>query len=236
LRKALEALIELQEIDRQLYELYKAKGDLPQKVESLLDESEKLGQELLKMTTESSEKAARKSSIQNEIAIFKDRLKRYESQLYQVKTNKEYDAITLETENTQKLIDDLELEKIAIEYREADLITQIADLEQKRAETIKSHAEHQTVLQEMMQKTASQEQGLLGRRGRVLPGLNRQITSSYERIRLAKSGVAVAYLRDGSCSECSTRIPPQRSMEIRNMDTLFYCEVCGRILVWRTEE
>jgi uncharacterized protein len=236
LRKALEALIELQEIDRQLYELYKAKGDLPQKVESLLDESEKLGQELLKMTTENSEKAARKNSILTEIAILKDKLKRYESQLYQVKTNKEYDAITLETENTQKLIDDLELEKIAIEYREADLTTQIAELEQKRAETIKSHGEHQTVLQEMMQKTSNQEQDLLGRRERVLPGLNRQITSSYERIRLAKSGVAVAYLRDGSCSECSTRIPPQRSMEIRNMDTLFYCEVCGRILVWRSEE
>ncbi|HQG46666.1 MAG TPA: hypothetical protein PLG50_13490, partial [bacterium] len=47
-----------------------------------------------------------------------------------------------------------------------------------------------------------------------------------------RGGIAVAFLKDGSCSECSTRIPPQRGLEIRMMNHIYLCEVCGRIMLY----
>ena len=235
MRKALETLIELQEIDRQLHQLYKEKGDLPQKVEILNVELEKIKQELAQKQQESAEKSAHKNTNLVEIDALEERIKKYGKQLFQVKNNKEYDAITTETENTQNMIDDYKLANMAIEDREKELSVHIAQLQEKYEELTVNLDETQTALQKMQEKTQAQEQSLLSAREKVLSALSRPVISTYERIRIGKGGIAVAFLKDGSCSECSTRIPPQRSMEIRNMDTLFYCEVCGRILVWRQE-
>ena len=56
--------------------------------------------------------------------------------------------------------------------------------------------------------------------------------NTYERIRVAKKGMAVAYCNGGVCSGCFSFIPPQKVVEIRNMKRLYHCESCGRILVW----
>jgi predicted nucleic acid-binding Zn-ribbon protein len=90
-------------------------------------------------------------------------------------------------------------------------------------------------LDKMLLQTREEEETFLKKRELVTKGISRPILSTYDRIRKARGGVAIAMLKNGSCSECSSRIPPQRGLEIRMMDRLHFCEVCGRILVWRPE-
>ena len=87
-----------------------------------------------------------------------------------------------------------------------------------------------------MATTRDEEHKLFREREETVKGLPRQILSTYNRIRSGRGGVALAMLRDGACSECSSRIPPQRGLEIRQMDKLYLCEVCGRIMIWLPEE
>jgi predicted nucleic acid-binding Zn-ribbon protein len=54
----------------------------------------------------------------------------------------------------------------------------------------------------------------------------------YERIAKAKEGIAVAPIKKSSCGGCFSAIPPQKIVEIRELNRLFTCEYCGRILVW----
>ncbi len=90
-------------------------------------------------------------------------------------------------------------------------------------------------LDAMLAVTQEQEERLRLRRQEIAGALTRPIYSTYERIRQGRSGIAVAYLKDGSCSQCSTRIPPQRGLEIRMMNRVYLCEVCGRIMLWDPE-
>ena len=108
MQKTLYSLIELQEIDLKLDKVEEERGDLPsivQKIKSTLKEKENL----LHEQKESIKKFKVESkSMETELGSLKEQLKKYEGQLYQVKTNKEYDAIANETENVKKKIDELE--------------------------------------------------------------------------------------------------------------------------------
>ena len=83
-----------------------------------------------------------------------------------------------------------------------------------------------------MAETEKDEAALQDRRGKIVRKITPRILSSYERIRKAKNGTAVAPVIRNACGGCFKSLPPQRILEIRQMDRMYLCEVCGRILVW----
>lgn len=235
LKKALEALIKLQDIDWQLQKLMNQKGDLPQKVESLRAELAEKERQLANLKNEISEKETRKKDLKIAVQDHKARLKKYQSQLYQVKNNKEYDAITVEIDDTQAKIDQNEFEILEIEESEESLQKAVAELEQQYSALEKSLEENKKELDVRMAKTHDEENALNRDRELVLVDLPKPVLNHYERIRKGRGGMAIALLQMGACSGCSSRIPPQRAMEVRNMNEMHLCETCGRILVWRPD-
>jgi len=236
LRKVLDKLIELQEIDGQLLKLEEARGDLPQKVNELASEINDITDKIKQKKQEKKEKESRKMAADGETSLLKEKFKKYQNQLYQVKTNKEYDAMTIEIDNCENKIDELEFEFLELEEELAKLDTEISEAETSLNEHKQLLEENEKHLSEMMEKTKEKEKVLKEQREKMIKGISRPLLTTYDRIRLNRGGRALAYLSNGSCSDCSTRIPPQRGMEIRMMDTIYYCEVCGRILVWQPED
>ncbi len=236
MRKVLDKLIELQDIDGQLLKLEEAKGDLPQKVNELVSEIDDIAKNLDQKKQDKKEKESRKLAVDGEISLLKEKLKKYQNQLYQVKTNKEYDAMTLEIENCEKKIDKLEYEFLELEEEVNNLENVISETEKTLDERKQMLQKKEKHLSEMIEQTKEKEKVLKDQREKMIVGISRPLLATYDRIRLNRSGRALAYLSNGSCSDCSTRIPPQRGMDIRMMDTIYYCEVCGRILVWKPED
>lgn len=235
MRKVLEALIGLNEIDSELSGIEREKGDLPQKVDLLTKKVENLEKQLETAQTGKSEREIRLKEIQENLILLKEKLKKYEKQLFQVKNNKEYDAITMETENTQQDIDNLTLEEMELDEAVENDKVKINELQEQLLEMKKNLDEHNKELKVMLGRTQEQEANLTKKRNSILKVLPRQIVSTYERIRIAKNSSAIAFLKNGACNACSSRIPPQRGLEIRLMDKIFMCEVCGRIMVWKEE-
>ncbi|HPG41316.1 MAG TPA: hypothetical protein PLP19_18690 [bacterium] len=236
MHKILDKLIELQDVDIQLKELAEARGDLPQRVNELKMQVEKTKSDLAFKKQEKKDKQSRKFAIDGNTSLLKEKLKKYQNQLYQVKNNKEYDAITLEIENCKKEIDALEYESLELDEATNSIDQQIGELEKMLETLVQETQENEKILNEMLAKTEQQENILKDKRTEITRDINRPLLNTYDRIRLNRGGRALSYLTHGSCNECSSRIPPQRGMEIRMMDKLFFCEVCGRILVWRQEE
>ena len=235
MRKALETLNDLQEIDFELKKLEKVKGDLPQKVESLNEEVKQLVESIKskRQALEENEKAKR--NAENEVALLKERLAKYRKQLYQVHTNREYDAITSEIETTEKSLDQKEFELLEREEDENNLQEEIVNAEETLGQQTQVLKEMKIELEKRLAVTNNTQVKLSSQRKNVTNRLSPQLLSNYERILSGRNGVALAHLVDGACSECSSRIPPQRAMEIRQMNRIYICEVCGRILVWRPE-
>jgi len=232
LRETLAALIHLQDIDCELRALEQSKGDLPQRIAALTQEITRFEESITAKKGELAASRRERDSGALEVAYLREQLKKYQNQLYQVKNNKEYDAITVEIETTEKNIEAREFQMLEMEEKEKVLQAEIEALQPVLAETQQQRGEAQNRLDAMLAVTREKEEILQARRQETLATLPKPIYSTYERTRIGRGGIAVAFLKDGSCSECSTRIPPQRGLEIRMMNHIYLCEVCGRIMLY----
>jgi uncharacterized protein len=235
LRETFSALMKLQEVDCRLRELNMIKGDLPQRVETLREEIQTLVQQKDEIEAQWHAMLKEQQHGRDEVVLLREKLKRYQTQLYQVKNNREYDAITVEIEVAEKEIEALELKDLEADELLQKLRQQQDELAPRIKEMEGQLVEAESILEKTLAVTRDEEQGLGVRRGELLRGLTRPMISTYDRIRQGRGGVALALLKEGACSECSSRIPPQRGLEIRQMDKLFLCEVCGRIMIWSPE-
>jgi len=235
LRDALQALIALQKIDCQLQKLEQSKGDLPQKLDAQALELQALEAKLATKREECKKQKSHKSNSDEQVLGLREKLKKYRAQLYQVKNNREYDAITAEIESAEQSLEETEFAALESEEASHGLESEMNELSQEIDRMKGQSAELQLQLNELLAKTRDQEAALLEQRKHVLPRISKPLLNTYERIRGGRGGMAMAMLKDGACSECSSRIPPQRGLEIRMMDKLYWCETCGRILVWIPE-
>lgn len=227
----LKILYELQIIDDQLDELEELRGDLPHTVEDL-----ELKIKSLKHDTEEKE-LVRKQSLEKreeneeEVEKLKANQKKFKAQLYQVRNNKEYDALTKEIDNSEEQINKLEAENNALadasKGSAADIDAISPQLEELNAELRIKEAE----LKEIIKANEKEEAKLKEKRKKIVEETKKPDYAAYMRIRKAKKGKAVVTIRRSACSGCHNIVPSQRQLEIRRNNKLFFCEYCGRILV-----
>ncbi|MBN2365682.1 MAG: hypothetical protein JXL67_05920, partial [Calditrichaeota bacterium] len=110
-----------------------------------------------------------------------------------------------------------------------ELNTEIKRLEEQLGE-------YRRELDEITRQTQEEESKLLEKREDVLRDIDKRYQWQYERIRKAKDGLAVVPVKKNSCGGCFSAIPPQKIVEIREMNRLYTCEHCGRILVWMDQK
>ena len=235
MQKVLEKLIHLQDVDKQLQRLEEERGDLPQKVAELDAQVEEARKRVTQQTEAKGSILSERAALDNDVELLKQQLKKYKVQLYQVKTNKEYDAITLEIETSEKSIDEKEFRSLELEETNTHLADEIKQMQQQLQTLSASLKANNEELEQNLAKTKEHQEELEKERSDIAAKLPRPILSTYDRIRNGRGGTAVAKLVGGACSECSSRVPPQHGLEIRMMNRINYCEVCGRIVVWVPE-
>ncbi|MDZ7330582.1 MAG: C4-type zinc ribbon domain-containing protein [candidate division KSB1 bacterium] len=228
-------LVKLQKIDTRLMELEAMKGNLPEQVEELRERLAKLQADLVRTRTELEETKKQSRNADLELRTLTDKLKKHQDQLYSVKTNKEYDAITVEIENFEKQIEVTELRGVELLEKVDRLAKEVTGLEQQVAEFSRALNEREQELQHRLAETNAEHEQLMARRDALVSNLDRRLFASYERIRKGRNGTALAEVVNYTCSACYATIPAQTVVEVRKMDRIINCEVCGRILVITNE-
>ena len=134
MQESLRALLELQKTDQDLHELEQYKVDIPNQLksmESAQSEAMKPGSRTRKRRSRDIEKDRRQH--ERDLQAAQEQVKKYQGQLYSVKTNKEYDALQAEIQAQKNRISELE-----------DAILQLiseAETEQETLETIRGETE-----------------------------------------------------------------------------------------------
>ena len=232
---SIQNLLHLQKLDRELDQIEKDKGDLPQKVQQSEERLAAVTQEFEAIQAGIEESEQEKRRLEAEIEMLRDKKKRYEEKLYSVTTNKEYDAVTLEIDAVSEKIDEYETTVLEIIEKAEELETRRAEFAQRVEDLTKLHREQTADLQARIERNAERERALRKEREKVAAAVPVQQLRWYERIRSGKDGLALVAVVRGACSGCYTQIPPQRMMEVRDQDKLIPCESCGRILYWQEE-
>lgn len=232
MQKNLQLLIRLQEIDSKLQALEEAKSDLPERVGNLKEEVKELEESIDNKRAQLVESQKMRRRLEGNIQLSKEKLKKYQTQLYSVTTNREYDAITSEIEATKQQIEDEEFQILELMDLEERVSREIQNEEESLRGLKEELGEVEKELNERIKIAESEGSKLLEEKENLIKEIEPHIYSSYERIRKAKGGLAVVPVTRNACGGCFKTIPPQRTLEIRKMDRVILCEVCGRILVW----
>ncbi len=224
-------LYQLQQVDASLDELHELKGDLPGVVSRLEQE---LGQrEQAKKDLEALVKQSTIGRDQTDLEIVtqKELIEKYKAQQFQVKTNKQYDALTREIEHAQSKITQLEKDMETTEGKAVvakhDLESVTPQIEELKRELTDRRAE----LDRVTREHEEEELRLRHDREKLVVRISKQDLHTYERIRGAKNGKAIVAVRRGACGGCYKRVPPQTVLELRKHNRVLTCEHCGRILV-----
>lgn len=232
MKTTVKQLISLQEIDKRFDELQLQKGDLPMMIEEVEESLKEKADQKRELEERLEKGAADRKMFQMEIEASKEKLKAYEEQLYQVTTNKEYDAISLEIDTKKMEINELENKILQSLEEEEEINKNIIELDKDLEQLQNQLKEYQEELEEINKHTQEEEARLKKEREKIVAEMNNRLYHQYERIRKAKGGLAVARIQRGSCGGCFSSIPPQKIVEIRELSRLHTCEHCGRILVW----
>jgi uncharacterized protein len=226
----LKAVIELQALDSRLAELNSQIDSLPGQIQiletRLKDYLQAHEERKVRLGANQKERKALEGDIQ-EIQV---KISKHKDQLYEVKTNEQYKAMLKEIENEEgnvRKIEDKILEKMLEAEEIQKLVTQAAaslDSEKARvaAETRRMHS--------LRDEDVKERDTALATRGQLAAGMTPSVLNTYERVRKARHGVAVAEVRQGFCSACNVRLRPQVYNEVQRNESVMTCESCGRIL------
>jgi predicted nucleic acid-binding Zn-ribbon protein len=224
-------LTELQEVDDELRDLALERGDLPQEVERLLEKIQEVEKFIAERSLELEEVKHSLTKQHHVLTEAKAKLEKYQQQLYAVKNNREYEAVTNEINTAKSEIAACEKSIADLSKREQNLRQLIGDKITELEEVRVEEQEKSVELRQHLAETEDEELQLRHRREKVLVRIKKPLYAHYERIRLAKDGRGVARMASGACGGCFALIPPQTQAEVRKMNDITLCETCGRIIV-----
>jgi len=226
----IDFLIKLQAIDTQIYRLNDEKAKKPQVIAQMKDDFQKETLGLKQAEEAFTALQLKKKEKEIELKAKEDNIVKLQSQLYQIKTNKEYSAMQHEIEG-HKADKSLMEDQILLLMEEIDKAKlQIAKEKQilSEKETQLKERERQVNLQlQEIEKTLSE---LNVQRAAVIPDVDKDVLKKYERILSSKNGLALAEVIDHACQGCYMNLPPQVINEIRLKEKFIICENCTRFL------
>ncbi len=227
----LVTLFTLQLIDDELDELEELRGDLPLRVNALNAKIKEIQEQIDEKEKLKNDSLEKRKINEAEMERLDGNLKRFKAQLYQVRNNKEYDALTKEIDHSESEIERLSTENDEMETNSEKLKIEIEDLTPNVDELNTDLKENQIELKKIIKENEIEEIRLKDKREKIVAKVKKPDYNVYMRIRKALRGKAVVKINRSACSGCHNIVPPQRQIELRQNKRLFTCESCGRILV-----
>ncbi len=225
-------LIRFQELNLKIVRLEDRTQQIPEEVARLSGTLEESRQALEEKHQLIEEEQKRQRQLELEVETLRDRLSKFRTQLMEVKTNREYQAMLHEIEGTGKEIEEKEdqiLEgMMAIEERQ-ELARQAkevfqreeTEVSEKRSQLERSATQAESEIAELQKRRRQLE-------GEIPEGLNQQ----FQRIASVRNGVALAEAKDQSCQACHVKLRPQHFSEVKTNLKIMTCENCNRFLYY----
>lgn len=230
LKEQINKLIALQAVDAQIYCLLAEKDAKPDEIKQLDISFEERKKQLAELEKKSLDLQKRRREQELDLASKEEAIKKNQTQLYQLKTNREYAAMLKEIGGIKADISVIEdkiieiLDQADATKKDLEKEKQFLQEEEKRINSEKDKI--QTRLKEIEERLAQ----LNAERERIIPDIEPRIISQYERVLKSRDWLAIVLVKNNACQGCFMNVPPQVINLIKMYDRLVTCEVCQRIL------
>jgi len=224
-------LAKMQRYDDQIVEKEGQKVTLPKQLSDLVQAVESAKAAVTQNLTEQEELVKRIKQIELDIKSNGELIKKYSSQLAEVKNNKEYKALNSEVTNLKAKNSDYDSESLKIMDAETELKAKKGELDAalKVAEEKLSMEEGKLRSQiDALDQEISTLREKRNEHGKTLPIA---LMKRYKLLIQNKDHKAVVFNKQGACSGCGFKIRPQQELELKQQHKLVVCESCGRMLI-----
>lgn len=234
MQKDLQKLLELQSVDSRLNDVRVKLAAIPKKLAEADSRAASAKSELEQSKAAQLASFKERKKYELDVEQLKERVRKYRDQTGQVKTNEAYKALQHEVQMAESEIANAEdrlLEHMVLS-EEYDRRIKAAEKALKEVEEVvrvqrsKIEADKTTAEKDLAQLTTE--------RTAVVAEIPENLLDHYDRIAKKHNGVALAEVRDEKCSACGMRLRPHVFQEMRrlNVDELFHCETCTRIIYY----
>jgi predicted nucleic acid-binding Zn-ribbon protein len=230
IRDQIRTLVSLQAVDTQIHRLKKEREEQPRiikELEAKFEEKKARSKELednLKALT------VRRKERELSLAAKEEEIKKNQTQLYQLKTNKEYQAKLKEIEglNADKSVLEEEILRVLVDL---DSLKEQSDKEKSHLKEEEGvFLSEKNRIENHIKELDAQLADAEGKRKQILPELDKKILGNYERVLKNREGLALVAVKDYACQGCFINVPAQVVNEIKMHDRIVVCEKCSRIL------
>ena len=159
----------------------------------------------------------------------RDKVKKWEGRLGEIRTPREYAALSREIDIAKKT-NDAQSEQLKALARRQPTSGRRSTRRPRRSER---EVAAQGELQELDQATAAAEQKLReldGRRAEAAKRVDPGLLGKYENIKRRRAGIAVAPVVGMTCKGCHRNIPPQLAITLQRANSIETCPNCHRII------
>lgn len=236
MRKNLKVLDGLQELDLKIDTL---NGDVKSLEDGVAALEAEVAEAEVTIQARNEELAAleeEKRLVEENLATEGDNIERSEVRLKEIKTQKEYQAVSKEITTAKKLKAELEeqvLQKISlIDGMRSDL----NDRQEKLQALVQNISERKAELQTQIDQLRTVVATETTVREDAVKTLPASVVKRYTLLRQQRRGIAVVEAREGCCSGCHMNLPPQLYNSLYRGDDIITCPHCQRILVMRQEQ
>jgi len=230
LREKLKALEELQQIDLDANEVRGEIESLPArraKAEAGILEARRSYDDA-KGRLDANERERRQ--VESLLGMERDKVKKWEGRLGEIRTPREYAALSREIDIAKKA-NDSQSEQLKGLAGEAQDIQKALET---RGEALgDAEAAAQSELKEIDERRAAAEERLRGldaRRAEAAQRVEPSLLSKYENIKRRRAGVAVSPVVGMTCKGCNRNIPPQLAITLQRANSIETCPNCHRII------
>lgn len=223
-------LVKLQKIDSEIYTLSEEKAGKPEEIKSAEAsyEAKKTHMQELEQVALDLQKKRKEEELT--LGTNEENRKKLQSQLYSLKTNKEYQTMLQEIDGSKadasviedrilRLFEENDKFKIEIEKEKG-----VLEEEEKILNANKKKIDDR--VKEIDDRLAQ----LQAQRKQVTPNIGAKVLVQYERILANRDGLAIVGVGTETCMGCNMQVPPQVINLIKMYNRLITCEVCNRIL------
>jgi len=236
LRKNLKMLDELQEIDLKMDAFKGEKDALLQDIAALDGKVAEAQSSLAGNRGELAALEEEKLKLEESIALESENILRSEGHQKEIKTQKEYQAVSKEIATAKKVKAEQE-ELLLQRFSQIDeLRGAIAAGEESLLLLEQNVAAQKEEVQAGIDRLEEGVAQVITAREAIVRGLPAGVVRRYGMLREQRRGMAVAEARDSSCLGCNMQLPPQLYNSLFRGDELITCPHCQRILVLRRDE
>lgn len=230
LREKLRSLEELQQVDLELGALRAEAEAVPRRraeIEAMVAEVRRAWEaEQDRLAANERERRSQEQVV----AMERDKVKKWEGRLAEIRTPREYAALSREIDIAKKTNESVG-EQIKQLAAQAEEIQKVADQLQEKLD------EREAGAQEELELLANREAEFGGkvtaletRRSELAAKVEPALLGRYENIRRRRGGVAVTQVVGNTCRGCNRHIPPQMAIVLARANSIENCPNCNRII------